>query len=94
MAATFLGDNPVRREMRTKPLDDQPFRTPVGLSDEIEIALQLKSDFPLEEVRQQRTCFPCDFDSSFEIRCHYVFERDASLDSYCGTSYRYLMSCL
>src|SRR6516165_9997348 len=82
MSAALFGDDAVRRKMRAQPLDNKFLAGPIGLSDQIEIALQLEWNAALKEIRQQRAAFAGDLHCSFKVRHRY------------SSSTRYLMSCL
>ena len=66
MAAAFLTDNRMRREMRTEPLHHESLGRAVRLGDQVELALQLEWHPALEIVRQQRAGLARNFYGSLQ----------------------------
>ena len=76
MTSDLLGHDAVAGKVGTQALYHQLFAGPVCLGNEVEIALQLERNAPLEVMRQQRAGFARDFYRCFQV-CHALrFFRD------------------
>src|SRR5438093_13208643 len=85
MAAALLGDDAVRRKVRTQPLDNEAFGSAVGFGDQVEVALQLERDTSFEVRGQKRAGFARDVHRGFQVGSQLGYE---------PSSTRYLISCL
>ncbi len=94
---------------RVQAFHDQPFTRSIGFRYQVELALQLESDFSLGELVDQRAGFARDLGRGFEKGGHALLDdraraplggvrnlrpSDRDGSRSHAASYRYLMSCL